>query len=188
MNVQFFNLASIETSGLDIEASYRWEEPLGLPGTFTMRGLATNVISYEQDTGIPGTIVRNTAGVNSGATPDWKVLGIQTYANGPLTLTLQERWHSDGTFGAQYTVCQTSCPVSSSVSPTIDRNYMSGALYWDIGAQYKFGEHYNLYGKVDNLLDREPSMSPGTGTGIGINPGLYDVLGRTYRLGLRVTF
>ncbi len=38
INVQSFNFASIETSGFDIEASYRWPQLFGLPGTFTVRG------------------------------------------------------------------------------------------------------------------------------------------------------
>ena len=46
INVQAFNLASIDTSGFDIEASYRWQRPLGLPGRFTVRALATRDLRY----------------------------------------------------------------------------------------------------------------------------------------------
>jgi outer membrane receptor protein involved in Fe transport len=189
VNVQPFNLASIETDGFDIEASYRWRDPLGLPGTFTIRGLATHVRKFVTDTGIPGAVPRDTAGVNSGSTPHWKLLGIQTYDVGRLSLLVQERWFSDGIIGAQYVQCQPgSCPVSTSNAQTIDNNYMSGALYIDIGGNYDVTDKLNAYFKIDNLFDRDPTPSPQTNTGIDVNPGLYDTIGRIYRAGLRYNF
>ncbi|MGH1560306.1 hypothetical protein ACRAWD_27055 [Caulobacter segnis] len=45
-----------------------------------------------------------------------------------------------------------------------------------------------LYGKVDNLLNRDPAPSPQTNTGLDANPALYDLLGRFYHAGLRYSF
>jgi hypothetical protein len=45
-----------------------------------------------------------------------------------------------------------------------------------------------LYFKIDNLADRGPVLVPQTNLSIGINPALYDVIGRTYRAGLRMAF
>ena len=42
--------------------------------------------------------------------------------------------------------------------------------------------------KVDNLTNVDPVAAPQTGTGYGINPFLYDVLGRQYRVGARLAF
>jgi outer membrane receptor protein involved in Fe transport len=42
--------------------------------------------------------------------------------------------------------------------------------------------------KVDNLFNRDPAPSPQTNTGIDVNPALYDVIGRTFRLGVRYNF
>lgn len=184
INVQSFNLASIKTSGFDIEASYRWQRPLGLDGSLTFRALATHIREYLTDTGLPGTIPTDSAGVNTGATPHWKWLAIQSYENERFTLTLQERWFSNGNYGNQYVVCAPgSCPVSTANAPTIDKNFMPGAFYVDVGGSYNIREGVVGYVKVDNLFDRDPAKSPSYA-----NPALYDIIGRTYRAGVRFKF
>ncbi|HUD91089.1 TonB-dependent receptor plug domain-containing protein [Sphingobium sp.] len=188
VNVQPFNLASWKTSGFDIEASYQWQEPLGLPGSFTVRALGTHIRKFVVDAGIAGVDPIDQAGANNGNTPDWKWLAVQTYDSGRFSFTVQERWFSDGTFGNQYVVCQSSCPVSTTNHPTIDFNKMKGAFYVDLGATFKFGERFSIYGKVDNLFDKDPVASPQTNTGLDINPALYDTLGRIYRAGVRFNF
>ncbi|NWK94481.1 TonB-dependent receptor [Sphingobium lactosutens] len=188
VNVQPFNLASWKTSGFDIEASYQWQEPLGLPGNFTVRALGTHIRKFVVNAGIAGVDPIDQAGANNGNTPDWKWLAVQTYDSGRFSLTVQERWFSDGTFGNQYVVCQSSCPVSTTNHPTIDFNKMKGAFYVDLGATFKFGERFSIYGKVDNLFDKDPVASPQTNTGLDINPALYDTLGRIYRAGVRFNF
>ncbi len=188
VNSQTFNLASIKTSGFDIETSYRFELP-SVPGRFAVRGLATNTHKFVTNPGIPGAIANDTAGQNSGATPDWKFLAIQSWDTDRFAFSVQERWFSDGTFGNQYVTCSAgSCPVSTNNNPTIDYNHMSGATYVDISGSYKFGKGLQAYFKVDNLLNRDPTPSPQTNTGLDANPALYDLLGRFYHLGLRYSF
>ncbi|WP_311267787.1 TonB-dependent receptor domain-containing protein [Sphingobium sp. WCS2017Hpa-17] len=188
INVQPFNLASWRTSGFDIEASYQWQQPLGLPGNFTVRALGTHIRKFIVNAGIAGVDPVDQAGANNGATPDWKWLAVQTYDSDRFSLTVQERWFSDGTFGNQYVVCQSSCPTSTANHPTIDYNKMKGAFYVDIGATFKFSDRLSIYGKVDNLFDKDPVASPQTNTGLDINPALYDTLGRIYRAGVRFNF
>lgn len=183
INVQAFNLASIRTEGFDIEASYRWQRPLGLPGNLTVRALATHVINNITDTGLPGTVPVDNAGNNLGATPNWKWLAVQTYDSGRFSLLVQERWFSAGTIGNQYVVCQSGCPASTATRPTIDNNYIPGAFYLDIGATFDVVKGVTLYGKVDNLFDRDPARST-----IFNNPALYDQIGRVYRAGVRFKF
>jgi iron complex outermembrane recepter protein len=188
INVQPFNLASWKTSGFDIEASYRWQRPLGLPGNFTVRALGTHVNEFLVRAGIAGVDTVDNAGANTGATPDWKWLAIQTYDTDQFSLLVQERWFSDGVFGNQYVVCQTNCPVSTGNHPTIDRNFMPGAFYVDVGGSYKVTSGVQAYFKVDNLFNVDPAPAPQTNTGLDVNPALYDTIGRTYRIGMRLTF
>ncbi|MCI4589500.1 TonB-dependent receptor [Sphingobium sp. BYY-5] len=184
INVQAFNLASIDTSGFDIEASYRWQRPLGLPGSLTFRALATHVSKFVTTSGLPGTTGVDSAGVNLGNTPDWKWLAIQSYENDKFSFMVQERWFSDGVLGHQYVVCQPgSCPASTQAEPTIDQNFMPGAFYMDIGGTYNITPKVTAYFKVDNLFDRDPAKSP-----YFVNPALYDVVGRMYRAGVRFRF
>jgi outer membrane receptor protein involved in Fe transport len=185
INVQPFNFQSIKTRGIDIEASYRWQQPLNLPGHFTVRALATHVIDFINDTGLPGQASApvDQAGNNLGATPHWKWLAVQSYENDKFSFMVQERWFTDGTIGNQFVVCQTNCPVSTNIAPTIDNNRIKGAFYVDIGATYNVTDQITAYAKVDNLFDRDPEPSP-----IFNNPTLYDQIGRVYRAGVRFRF
>ncbi|RXD03294.1 TonB-dependent receptor [Sphingomonas sp. UV9] len=189
VNVQSFNLASIKTDGFDIEASYQWRKPLGIEGNFTVRALATHVMKFVTDPGLPGTIPVDTAGANSGATPDWKWLATESYDNDQFSITLQQRWFSDGVIGNQYVVCQPgNCPVSTANNPTIDFNRIKGAFYFDVGGALNVTKQVSMFFKVDNLFDHDPEPSPQTNTGLDVNPALYDTLGRFFRIGARARF
>ncbi|MES2272336.1 MAG: TonB-dependent receptor [Pseudomonadota bacterium] len=184
INVQAFNLASIETEGVDIEASYVWQRPLGLEGTLTLRALATHIRKFVTDNGLFGSVPLDSAGSNLGNTPDWKWLAVQTYATDQFSLYLQERWFSDGVLGHNYVQCAPgSCPASTNNNPTIDNNFMPGAFYMDIGGTYNVTKDITAYVKVDNLFDRAPAKSP-----YFANPNLYDVVGRMFRAGVRFKF
>ncbi len=122
--------------------------------------------------------------MNQGNTPNWKWLAIQSYETDRFSLTLQERWFTDGNYGNQYVVCAAgSCPVSTVNNPTIDKNFMPGAFYMDVGGTYNIRKDVTAYFKVDNLFDRDPAKSPNYA-----NPALYDIIGRMYRAGVRFRF
>lgn len=188
INVKPFNLASWKTSGFDIEASYQWQQPLGLPGNFTIRALGTHIREFLVDAGIAGVDVVDQAGANTGNTPHWKWLATQSYSNDRFSLLVQERWFSNGVFGNQYVVCTTGCPASTANHPTIDFNKMKGAFYLDLGGSVKITQGIETFFKVDNIFDHDPAPSPQTNTGLDVNPALYDTLGRVYRVGVRAKF
>jgi len=188
VNVGSINAASIKTSGVDYEISYQHPQPLGLKGNLVLRALATNVRDFTTIPGLPGTIASQTAGQNSGSTPDWKALFVQSYSTGTYSLTLQERWFSDGVIGTQYVVCSSSCPVSTTNNPTLNNNSMPGATYVDVAGSYNISKNVVAYFKIDNLFDKSPVPAPQTNTGLDVNPALYDTLGRFYHAGIRFTF
>ena len=194
VNVQDFNLASIYTNGFDLEGSYQLAlDKIHLPGSLTIRALATHTLNFIVDSGIPGTVPVQNAGVNApnagyGSTPYWKLYGTQSWDFQHIGIDLTERWFSAGVFGHQYIVCQTNCPVSTVNNPTISDNTMPGELYIDLGARYSVTDNLSAFFKVDNLFNRDPAPSPQTNTGIDVNPALYDVIGRTFRLGVRYNF
>ncbi|MGI4878505.1 MAG: TonB-dependent receptor plug domain-containing protein, partial [Janthinobacterium lividum] len=195
VNLQAFNLASIFTDGFDIEASYQFAaDKIGVPGNFVVRGLATNVKNFITDPGVPGTIPIQTAGVNAGNTPSWKVLLTESWSTDRFSFNLQQRWFSDGVYAQEYVVCSAgTCPVGRTAlqntqHPTIDNNSMPGAFYLDVGGSYALTKKFTAYFKIDNVLDRDPTPSPQTNTGIDINQSLYDTLGRLFRVGVRYNF
>jgi len=189
VTVQNFNLASLHLKGFDIESAYRTNlDKLGMPGRFTVRALATRTLHFITDSGVVGTIPSEGAGVNLGNTPKWKLLATQSWDNDKLSLTLTERWFSDGKYSNEYIECQTNCPVSTLTHPTIYDNKMKGATYFDFGGSYNVSKQMMVYFKIDNLTDRAPEPAPQANPSFAINPALYDVVGRTYRAGLRYNF
>jgi outer membrane receptor protein involved in Fe transport len=190
VNLQAFNLASIFTDGFDVEASYQMGlSGIGLPGRVTIRALATNVKNFITNAGVPGTIPTQSAGVNAGNTPSWKLLGTESYDTDKFSLNIQQRWFSDGVYSNEYVVCSAgNCPVSTVQHPTIDNNFMPGAFYLDVSASYNLTKKINAFVKVANVFDHDPASSPQTNTGIDVNQALYDTLGRFYRFGIRYNF
>ncbi|MFG6428741.1 TonB-dependent receptor plug domain-containing protein [Roseateles sp. LYH14W] len=189
VTLQAFNLASMRNKGFDLEGVYRFDlGGMGLPGKLTLRGLATHTKSFVTNSGVVGTIPSEAAGVNLGNTPKWKGQFSQSWDTDTLSLSLSQRWISDGVYSNEYIECQTNCPTSTVTRPTILNNQMKGAFYWDIGGSYKYSKNLTMYFKVDNVTDVDPVAAPQTGTGYGINPFLYDVLGRQYRVGARLSF
>lgn len=194
VTVQAFNLASMRNKGVDLEGVYRFDLGAALPGKITLRALATYTRSFLIDSGVVGTIPTEAAGVNVanvpnvGSTPKWKGQFSQSWDTEQFNLTLGQRWISDGVYSNEYIECQTGCPVSTGIHPTILNNQMKGAFYWDLGGSWKYSKSLTVYFKIDNVTDVSPPSAPQTGTGYGINPFLYDVLGRQYRLGARLAF
>ena len=189
VTLQAFNLASMRNKGWDLEALYRFNlAGVGLPGSLTLRGLATHTQTFKTNSGVVGTIPTEAAGVNLGNTPKWKGQFSQSWETDTASFTVSQRWVSDGVYSNEFIECQTNCPVSTVTRATILNNQMKGAFYWDIGGSYKINKHVSVYFKIDNLTDVDPVAAPQTGTGYGINPFLYDVLGRQYRVGARMSF
>jgi outer membrane receptor protein involved in Fe transport len=193
--VQAFNLAKVRDKGFDVELAYRTGlSAIRAPGSLTVRALATHTISFLTDSGVIGTIPTESAGVNLGngvtssGIPDWKANVTESWEFDKYSLNVTERWFSDGVYSNEYIECQTNCPVSTVIHPTINSNDMKGATYIDLGGAYSVSDQLSAYFKVDNLLNKSPEPAPQTSVAYGANPFLYDVLGRMYRLGFRMSF
>ncbi|MCX7282064.1 MAG: TonB-dependent receptor, partial [Alphaproteobacteria bacterium] len=191
-----FNFAALTTDGFDLEAGYTFDlQDYDVPGTFNFRSLATHTSKFINDSGIPGT-QRNVelagalgGGGNSNSynsnfnVLNWKMQETQSYQNDVWGINLTERWYSGGVFtNRNAVVCAPgTCPVSTTQSPTYNYNKVSSIFYLDIGANWNVSDKTNLYAKVDNVANTRP---PDTG-GQNANNGLYDVIGRLYRVGVR---
>jgi iron complex outermembrane receptor protein len=182
VRVQTFNLATNDLKGFDIELQYRSENG------FSVRALATHMQSFISTAGIVGTIPSQLAGANLGSIPDWKGLMTESYEHGGFSMSLTQRFISDGVYNNEWIQCTSGCPNATSVHPTIDDNVMKGVIYLDVGANYKFGDKTMAYLKIDNALNKDPTPAPQTNVGYGANPFLYDILGRMYRIGVRYNF
>ena len=195
IRVQAFNLANVRDEGYDIEMMYRTGlTAVHLPGSLTVRALATRTISFLTDSGLPGSIPVQSAGVNlanavtSASIPYWKANFTQGWDTEKFGLNITERWFSNGVYSREYIQCQTNCPAATVNHPTINNNVMKGATYVDIGGTYNVSGSVTAYFKVDNLFNKSPEPAPQSTVYYGVNPYLYDVLGRMYRVGVRLAF
>lgn len=184
------NLNRLITRGIDIEASYRM--PL-LGGDLSLRSLATHMMALT--TVDPTGTSINRAGQNGSPTsspsgvPDWQVNTYVTYDRGRFAGQVQARYISPGTrdntlIGPEQAGYSTTLPRSTNF------NRIGAYWYFNVNAQYdliKDGNHsLQLFGVINNITDRDPPPAPSS---FGpTNNVLYDVLGRSYRVGLRFSY
>jgi hypothetical protein len=194
------NLTALESRGLDLEASYSFELASlfdNLPGTVTLRALATHYMRNVRD---DGENAFDDAGRNTGSTPDWVYRLTAMYTTADWTANATVRGISDGVVDNAYIECQPgSCPDSEAPFFTINDNSVDGAAYLDLYVSKNvalFGGEAEFFGQVRNLFDTDPELMPfpqfrGSENRPGYLPAnrtLYDVLGRTFRIGARMTF
>ncbi|MFN3513077.1 MAG: TonB-dependent receptor plug domain-containing protein [Phenylobacterium sp.] len=199
IDLYYENLNSMSAKGLDIEATYRTalEDFIpGAPGDLTLRAMATHYIENITDDGVTAI---DLAGSNVGSTPDWVYRFSAMYRTEPWTFNLTARGVSSGVISNAYTECQSNCPASVAPYYTIDDNSIDGAVYFDVSASYDFtvaSVSGQAYLSIKNLFDTDPVLTANpsnlgaenTVAYLQTNRTLYDVLGRTFRVGLRLEF
>jgi outer membrane receptor protein involved in Fe transport len=174
------NVAEQKTRGLDVEAS--WRQDIGSLGRVTLRALVSHINNL---TTINGPVRTEAAGQNTAtpfSTPNWRWLGSVNYTLNDLSLTASARGFDGGVYDNTWV---------SGVN--IDDNHIPGATYIDLAGSYHFpyeGDNsIEAYFKVENLLDKDPAVVAGAAiSALQTNPALYDVVGRNYRIGVRVRF
>jgi iron complex outermembrane receptor protein len=185
------NFSSILMRGLDFEAAYRMR--LG-NGNFSLRGLATRYLENTVATGVPGFKPLNsvgTLGVGTGTqsiTPKLIYRVTAAYDANDYSLTAVARGVTDGRYDATGIECSSSCPVSTNQFPTYEDNSIDGAFYVDFNATIKFdafgGKNGEFFVNVTNVFDADPILLPETG--LAVNSTYSDLLGRAYRVGMRL--
>lgn len=191
-----FNFAQQRSKGLDFEVLYR--TPLSrfadqLAGNLSLRATATRYISDYTDTGlsVPAEAVGENA--SGGSPPKWLYRLAASYSNDPIVVTLIGRGISAGVYNNSYVECSSGCPLSTVDNRTINNNHIDGAFYLDANLTYKFsvaGEESEMFLNVANLFNKDPAIvaSGPDGSAPSIpatNQSLYDLLGRTFRVGVR---
>lgn len=193
----FQNLNKLELSGFDFD--FRYDMPLG-EGNLDMGLLATRIV-HLTTTDVSGVSVdragvtgNNVSGGGAGM-PQWQLNSLVTYSQGPASVTLETRFIDSGKFDATLIGPDDPRYDAALANPalrsfTINRNEVASAVYFNLGATYKFSgfrdSGMEVFAGVQNLLDRDPPVAP-SNQGSG-NLVLFDALGRSYRLGVRANF
>lgn len=165
------NLATFETRGYDIEASYLLNMDQlsdGMPGSIRFRGLATYVDRLIFDTGVTRV---DTAGEVGAAvqrsTPKWRATLGATYQDEALGFDLRVRYVDGGLFNRALT--------------TLVNNRIRSRTYVDLGAQFKVQDRFTFFANVNNLFDVDPPLTP-------VGSPNYDIVGTYFTAGARVNF
>ncbi len=132
--------------------------------------------------------------------PRWDHHLTLTYSNSPFTATLTGRLISAGVLDPTYIVCPANCPAQTSTqalnNPTVNDAHQPGAFLSRLFPDLQLCER-GRRGPPGLLQCPEPaqqgSADRARGPGrlvpyfsVQTNPMLYDVLGRTFRLGFRL--
>ncbi len=184
------NLEELRTSGVDIEADYRFD--LGGRNQLMLRGLATytdelTTVAFGQtidragQTGVAGDV----------AAPKWSANGMVSFVNPRFTVTLQGRYIDKGLLNALYSQPGDDDYVAGNPN-TIDDNSVPSRFYLNLsgtinlGPDAEEGRGFQLFYRVNNLLDTDPPIVPETQ--FPTNPVYFDTIGRYYTLGVRARF
>ena len=166
------NIATARTRGIDLELGYTASLPRG---DLNLRVFATKTMQADRSN---GTITTSFDGQNNGnlGIPTWTANGVVIYSLGQASVMAQGRYISSGVYN------------NSFVEGThINDNSLPSSFYLNLSGQYEFdlaGRSLRLFAAIDNLLDRNPPPVPGTI--VVTNANFYDVIGRSYRVGLLV--
>lgn len=187
------NVASFRTDGIDLQGSYT--QPLKelsdhLAGSLNLNLQATRTFEYWTSTDIstqfPNGINRaGQTGAGFGGPaglPKWTANLSANYRLKRLMLNAQARFVSrshqnNGLIGPD------DPAYSPLLSNSIDNNMVPSMTYVNLAASYDFGGEgrRELFINVDNAFDRSPPVPAN-------NNAYYDLMGRTVKVGLRVSF
>ena len=136
----------------------------------------------------------------AGGLPKNKATTNLTYARGPISVFLQERYVGGGVNDhtrVESTVHSIpAAPGAPAVPQTIDDNSVDSVLYTDLTFGYSAGGkgggmRWDTFLTVNNLTNETPPATyqiVGRAGVAGPNTYLYDTLGRRYTVGVRVNF
>ncbi|MGC4029889.1 MAG: TonB-dependent receptor [Steroidobacteraceae bacterium] len=181
-----FNYAEQRTRGVDLDVSYSPELENLIGGRLDLRANATFYLEGYSNNGL--TPATDNVGVTDGL-PKWRVSTTATYTRNAVRGSLTARAFPHGLIATGAIECQTGCPASTPDKPTYDKAWLPGAFYLDGSFGYTFGKDgdrsWEAFFNVRNILDRDPPpvsvliYQPNTQVGV------YDYLGRQFRIGVR---
>ncbi|ODP36376.1 TonB-dependent receptor [Sphingomonas turrisvirgatae] len=176
INVIPFNADSLKTSGVDVELQYRFQL---FGGQLSLRGLANYVAEISTTS---NGITNDFVGLVGLAPPpvglpEWRFNLDANYAVGPWKLGVGYRYVDGGKFDTRFNITTLDL---------ID-NTVPGRGYVDLNASYKLNSAVELYGRVENLFNVDPPITPNSiATPTVANSPFYDRRGAYFVIGGRI--
>lgn len=184
------NLNSIKTRGIDLELGYsapvlNGDISLNAYGTYLFDLITVDsngAVDYAGQVGYP---VSQQSGL-----PEFQATTSVRWSNEVFGAGAKVRFVASGL----YDVTKIG-PSQKGYDPTlansISDNSVPAYAYLDLNAYYDLSvggdSKIRLYGAIDNVLDKDPPNKLPSSFGV-TNPALYDVIGRVFKVGARVSF
>lgn len=176
----YLNLSSVHTQGIDLSGDYR--TPLSrfwssARGSLSLRALGTYTLHSLVNTGVGATVDRagEVGPNNSYSMPHFRGTFSAMYELDPASLTMQVRYIEGGKYDNTYG------PAN------INNNNIPDVAYLDLFGRVKVAKQAEVFMSIDNLLNKAPPPDPNS-LGYSTNPTYYDMIGRNYRVGVRLKF
>jgi hypothetical protein len=195
IDTYFLNLNQEIYRGFDLELGYRKALTLfgGGPEAVSLRLFATHYKTVKQLPpellGAGGQLTRGPTIDNLPTTPD-AATAMLAYRNGPLSVSISERYTGDRKINRLYEESTARTPTIAGFT-TVDDNSV-GAIYTTdltLGWQPTQVDGLRVYSTITNLFDKEPPILPTTGGRTGFGSGVTgDLLGRRYVVGVEYKF
>lgn len=175
----YLNLGGYRTAGIDVQLD--WRVPLdflsvgGQSGSITLASYANYLDKFEIQT-LPGGPFQENAGTISTATsfPRWKLVNSLTIDAGPFSVS--GRWRYIDAMADASTITNPATTIPNTPSYN----------YFDLSLKIAPTDKYELRLGINNLTDKRPPVVGGT---LGVtNPGVYDVLGRSFYASAKARF
>lgn len=183
------NGSSETEKGVDIELSYQSSlEALKLPGMLNLRALATHIWDRKISVAGVSSNILGQVGVITGAPPRWRGRLSTTYTTGSSTTSFFVNYSGPGVIDNMYVQGGNQALVS------IDRNAIDSFTTVDFSQTFTIqtdpGRIFEIYGAISNLTNAAPprvvvAQNGSAYTGVS---ALFDVVGRSYRVGARFRF
>lgn len=192
INNPYVNLNTVTTRGFDGALSYRLpiDRLFGQSGSVTLNLSGTYVT--DMLFGTPGAAVVQRAGENSifagvsgYAVPTFRGNASITVAAGGFSVTPQLLYIGKGKYNNLWTDISTptrQADINDNRIPAVA--YLNLSMSYDVLTEGRF----QLFGVINNVLDKDPPPVPSFTSGQSVNTVLYDAIGRYFRIGVRVKF
>lgn len=178
------NIDEERTSGVDLDLRYGLPVHLGaLEGKLNLGAIGTYTHERVVETSVQSLDYAGQLGDAEFATPQWRWHFIANYVQGDTSATLQGRYIGSGQLNNAW-----------SAADIVD-NSVASVFYLDLaGARtVRLGDSKaQLFVAIDNVFDRAAPVSPVISgqqhLNYGANSYVYDLIGRSYRAGVRFEF
>jgi outer membrane receptor protein involved in Fe transport len=183
VNSTFLNLGTLETSGIDVQASWSVAPAeLGftrVPGVLSLDILFNRLLDFGVQSFPTSPVVDNAGTLIREGLFDYRALTTLRYS----------------AFGADVALTWRRLPsIRNEAYVTDPLTPFAGARVYDLfnlAASWNINQTVRITAGIDNLLDRDPNpvgAGPNNNGAGNTEPGIYDVLGRRYYGGLRLSF